>query len=70
MMSSCAFKVKGFVLYPCCEKEKVLVYEDSTGHSSIKCPRCGKYAIFDFDHMKAVPTDAARGVVHAFKNRI
>lgn len=67
MMSNSAYKMKGIICFPCCEKEKIVVYEGATGHSSNKCPRCGKYAIFDFYEMTSKSGKAARGAAHMFK---
>lgn len=67
--SNLAYKIKGMIAFPCCNKEKIMVYEDSTGHSSNKCPRCGKYALFDFDKMEATEGEALRGAAHRFRDR-
>ena len=64
---NCAEKIKGQIPYPCCPKEKAMAYESSHGPASYKCPHCGKFAIFDFDEMKAYPTQAARGASHRFR---
>ena len=61
MEESSAYKIKGMISYPCCANEKVLVYENTVGYSSCKCPRCGKYAIFDYDRMTSRPSAAIRG---------
>lgn len=65
--TSSAEKLKGYISYPCCEKEKIMVWESCHGKVSSKCPRCGKFAIFDFDKMVSYPGHAAKGVVHKFK---
>jgi hypothetical protein len=65
--SNLAYKVKGMIKFPCCKKEKIIVYEGAEGRSSNKCPRCGKYALFDFDKMTSEPAEVARGVSHKFK---
>ena len=67
MIDTSAEKMKGMVPFPCCRGEKVIAYENSSGCSSIKCPRCGKFALFDFDAMMAVPSSAARGAAHKLK---
>ena len=65
-------KLKGQISFPCCSKEKVMAYESSHGRVSLKCPRCGRFAIFDFDKMMAYLSKAAKGASHKFKseNRI
>ena len=47
--------------YPCCPKEKVVVFPGAHGCSSIKCPNCGKYALFDYDNLTAKPGKVCRG---------
>lgn len=69
MNDSSAEKIKGMIPYPCCPSEKAMVYEGSTGRSSYKCPRCHKFAIFDYDKMKSYPAPAARGAVNRFSDR-
>lgn len=69
MLGNVAYKIKGMISFPCCEKEKIIVYEGACGSSSNKCPRCGKYAIFDFDEMTSTSTVAARGVSHKYKSK-
>lgn len=61
-MDNCARKIKGIITYPCCSQEKIVVYEDTGGWTSNKCPNCGKYAMFDFEHMTAWKISAVRGV--------
>ena len=60
---------KGMIAYPCCKKEKVLVYNDCRGHVSNKCPRCGKYAVFDFCTMTAVQQNPVRGATSKYQMR-
>lgn len=62
-----AEKLKGQIPYPCCPKEKAMAFESSHGRASYKCPRCSKFAIFDFDKMIAYPAEPARGASHKFK---
>lgn len=57
-------KIKGMILYPCCKSEKIVVYEGSSGKCSIKCPRCGHYAVFDYDNMDSNPGQTLRGIAH------
>ena len=59
-------KIKGQIPFPCCPKEKAMVYESSHGRASYKCPNCGKFSVFDFDEMKAYPAKAAKGAAHKF----
>ena len=47
--------------YPCCPKEKVVVFPGAHGCTSIKCPNCGKYALFDYDNLTAKPGKVCRG---------
>ena len=72
LMMSTAEKLKGQIPYPCCPREKIMAYESSHGRTSSKCPKCGKFAIFDYDEMKSYPTVAAKGAAHRFQinNRI
>ena len=62
-----AHEIKGMISYPCCEKEKIVAYKGSSGKCSIKCPQCGRYAIFDFDKMSARPGKTLRGITHYLK---
>lgn len=56
--------IKGMILYPCGCGRKALVYESARGRVSVPCPRCGKYALFDYDHMTASICGAAKGAIH------
>ncbi len=47
--------------YPCCPKEKVVIFPGAHGCASNKCPNCGKYALFDYDNLTAKPGKACRG---------
>ena len=47
-----------------------MAYESSHGISSSKCPNCGKFAIFDYDNMKAYPSGAYRGATSRFRQMI
>lgn len=62
-----AFKLNGMIEFPCCKKEKVMIYEGTSGRCSVKCPRCGKYVIFDYDKMEAVLGAAIRGASHKLR---
>lgn len=66
-VTGCA--VKGMIPYPCCPKEKVIVYLDAHGQVSNKCPRCGKFARFDYDRMTATEVSACRGASRIYKIR-
>ena len=67
--SNLAYKLKGMISFPCCQKEKIIVYEGSSGKCSIKCPRCGHYAVFDYNEMTAVIGKTLRGAVHRLKEK-
>ena len=58
--------IKGMIKCPCCQQEKVAAYDDSHGHASIKCPKCGRFGVYDFDNMTAVIGKAARGAAKKF----
>ena len=45
----------------CCPKEKIVVFPGTYGSASIKCPNCGKYALFDYDSLTAKPGRTCRG---------
>lgn len=62
MHGTIAQRLKGIITFPCCHREKILVYELSRGRSSNKCPRCGEYAIFDYDQMTAERAPAKRSI--------
>lgn len=47
--------------YPCCPKEKAVVFPGAHGCASYKCPNCGKYAVFDYDSLTSKPGKACRG---------
>ena len=51
--------LRGYIEYPCGCKAKILVYNDAHGTTSIQCPICRKYAVFNYDSMTAVLTEAA-----------
>ncbi len=53
--------------YPCCPKEKVVVFPGAHGCTSIKCPNCGKYALFDYDNLTAKPGKVCRGASNRSK---
>ena len=50
--------------YPCCPKEKVVIFPGAHGCASNKCPNCGKYALFDYDNLTAKPGKACRGAAN------
>lgn len=62
-----AYKIKGTISFPCCSKEKIVVYEGGSGQSSLKCPNCNKYAIFDYDSMESMPSKVLRGVTQKYR---
>ena len=47
--------------FPCCPREKVMVFAGAHGRTSIKCPNCGRYATFDYDAQTAELSGACRG---------
>ena len=49
--------------YPCCPREKVVVFPGTHGSASVKCPNCGKYALFDYDSLTAQPGKTCRGAL-------
>ena len=59
--------VKGMISYPCCPKETVIVFLNAHGQASIKCPKCGKCARFDYDRMAATAFRAYRGASQMYK---
>lgn len=67
--AACLLNAKGFIQYPCCPKEKVMVGREATGQVSQKCPRCGKFAIFDYKEMKAYPSEPVRGATQQLSVR-
>ncbi|MDO4977889.1 MAG: hypothetical protein Q4E53_11575 [Eubacteriales bacterium] len=54
-------KVRGNIPYPCCPKEKNVVYEGAKGKNSSKCPRCGRFILFDYDQMTAAVIGQVKG---------
>lgn len=61
--------LRGYIEYPCGCKAKILVYDDAQGSTSIQCPVCKKYAVFNYNSMTAVVAKAAKGAVHTMKLR-
>ncbi len=61
-------RAAGMIPFPCCQKEKVIVYEGSHGKASCKCPRCGKFAVFNYDTMTAEISVPLRGAAHALQS--
>ena len=47
------FEMKGIIKFPCCGKERIMVYSGSSGQCAVKCPNCGKTSIFNFKEMTA-----------------
>lgn len=62
--------LRGYIEFPCGCKAKILVYNDAHGTTSIQCPVCGKFAIFNYDSMSAVKSKAARGATLRFSRRL
>ena len=61
--------VKGMIPYPCCPKERVMVFRGAHGRVSNKCPRCGRFARFDYDLMTASEVRAVRGATRMYKQQ-
>lgn len=61
MSDSISKPIKGIIPFPCCPKEKVLVYEGTYGLTSNKCPRCGKFALFDLSVLNSKSIQAVKG---------
>ncbi len=55
------------ISFPCCPKEVVVVFTNAHGCTSMKCPNCGKIALFDYDTLTSRRIHAFRGV---YKNPI
>lgn len=66
MSGSAAEGLKGMIPYPCCPKEKIMPYASARGIISNKCPKCGKFAMFNLDTMKSWQTEPQRGAAHKF----
>lgn len=47
--------------FPCCPKEVVVVFTNAHGNASMKCPNCGKIALFDYDALTSKRIHAFRG---------
>lgn len=63
----CPNVIRGMIPYPCCPKENMLVFADARGHASGRCPRCGKFARFDYDRMTARAMKPSRGASERFR---
>lgn len=59
----------GFINYPCCPGEKVMVEKGAVGRVSQKCPNCGKFVVFDYKKMNAVISAPVRGATKLFRAR-
>lgn len=66
MGESVAEELKGVIPYPCCPKEKIMPYAGARGVISNKCPKCGRFAMFDLDLMTSWSAKPARGAAHRF----
>ena len=62
-----AIPIKGYIEYPCGCKTKLFVYEGTVGRTSDRCPKCQKFAVFDFERMTAFPCRAAQGMTQKLK---
>ena len=68
MMTLTAAEPPGIAIpYPCCPKEKAVVFPGTHGCASYKCPNCGKYAVFDYDSLTAKPGISCRGASRRLK---
>ncbi len=57
-----ALEVIGSISFPCgCPRSDVLVYKGATGRASYCCAKCRRFAVFDFDELRAVPISPLRG---------
>ena len=56
--------------FPCCPKEKVMVYPGAHGRTSVKCPNCGKYILIDVDEKTAELNGACRGASKRLTSRV
>lgn len=61
--------LRGYIPYPCGCQAKILVYEGTCGKTSIRCPVCGKYAIFYYDSMTAERVKPAKGAISFLKRK-
>lgn len=61
--------LRGYIEYPCGCKAKILVYNDAHGTTSIQCPICRKFAVFNYDSMTGEVSKAARGAVSKIRIR-
>ena len=62
------YNLKGKIQYACGCKAQVLVYHGTHGKSSMKCPVCGKFSLFDFDAMAATRVKALGMALHRRKS--
>ena len=51
-----------YIKCPYCQHNSLVVYEDTRGHISTKCKKCGKVTVFDVMNMRRI-------VVHINPNR-
>ena len=54
-------KIKGAIRCPVCKKEKVIAYEGASGKASVRCHKCGRYLLVDWDKMTAQENEACKG---------
>ena len=54
VLGTSAEKVTGYISFPCCKKQKKILYGYPTGQVSDMCPRCKKKAMFDWCGIKKV----------------
>lgn len=56
-----ALKITGTIEFPCCKKQKKVLYGHPSGIVSDICPRCRKPAMFDLDNRVSWSTTPADG---------
>ena len=52
-MGALELPLRGTIPCPNCEKTIAFVYEDTKGHSSIRCFHCGKTVMIDYIRLRA-----------------
>ena len=60
VLGTSAEKVTGYIPFPCCKKQKKVLFGHPTGQVSDACPRCKKIAMFDLDSRKSWNIEAVR----------
>ena len=60
VLGTSAEKVTGYISFPCCKKQKKILYGYPTGQVSDMCPRCKKKEMFDLDRRVSWNIEAVR----------